>query len=149
MKKRIKKIISLFLAAVLLTASVNAPPVIRAAMAAGEEAVAEAESTTAKATESTAARATESSADVAIPSEASPSEAEESFIRVKAKDIPSWYKKVANFYQFTDRDGIVQYRIYGKIGKEGDACWYQSDETGALLEDLTIAQPVDLDWEDN
>ena len=85
----------------------------------------------------------------ATPSEATPSEAKESFIQIRPEEKPSWYKKTGKLYQFEDRDGIIQYRIYGKIGEEGEEGWYQSDETGVLLEDATFAQPVDLDWEDN
>ena len=102
-----------------------------------------------KATDSIATRATDSSAIKSTPSAASASEAEEGFIRIKPRDIPSWYKKDIYCYKFLDRAGIEQYRIYGKIGKEGEEGWFRSDETGNLEEAVTEAQTINLDWEDN
>lgn len=138
MKKRIGKIISLCLVTVLMVTSVGyAPP------------AAEAD----KATPSTALKTTEllATSSMATPSTATPSEAESKavFTRIKPKDPPSWYKKVEDCYTFTDREGQKQYRVYGKIGKEGEEGWFQADISGKLLDDVSEAEPVDLEWEDN
>ena len=107
-----------------------------------------------------------SSPSEASPSEASPSEATPSepqvrmgtpvveidFESAEPEDVPSWYTKIKGrllggrtHYEFEDRYGNIQHRIYGYYDEETDAEWYECDERGRVTNE---SQWIDLLWED-
>ncbi|WP_148873316.1 hypothetical protein, partial [Serratia marcescens] len=166
MKKRIKRILSFCMIAVLLTASIDSPLEVAAVMAGEEGAVMATPSTATKEKKATKSeadktkisaptkerglkerKATPSAGTMATPSKASISEATGCFIITEPKNAPSWYEKLIHCYRFVDRNGKIQYRIYGTTEPGGEENWYRSDENGDLLEEAAKARPVDLTWE--
>ena len=102
-----------------------------------------------------------SSPSEASPSEATPSEpqvlmgtpvVEIDFESAEPEDVPSWYTKIKGrllggrtHYEFEDRYGNIQHRIYGYYDEETDAEWYECDERGRVTNE---SQWIDLLWED-
>lgn len=131
MKKRVKRILSLCLAAVIVATSAGyGPPVIGAVTA-----------TPSTATKTTEYMATPSEAipleEKSTPSEATPSEAERKFVRVDPEEIPEYYSRESRsgkkFWKFEDRYGNMHYRDYGFVQGEAEfPLWYETDEKGAV-----------------
>ncbi|MEY8354710.1 InlB B-repeat-containing protein [Lachnospiraceae bacterium 54-53] len=141
MRKRVKRILSLCLAAVIVATSAGySPPVVGAAMV-----------TLSASTQITEHMATPSEA---TPSEekSTPSEAESKFVRVDPEEIPEYYsresKSGTKFWKFEDRNGNLQYRDYGFIQGEAEfPLWYETDQTGTV-EDLGASVNLDEEYYD-
>ncbi len=160
MKKRLKRITSLLLAAMIAaTSAAYAPP------ASGSEGFMPSvalEAPENMATPSEAVKATPSEADNAIPSDAvpneeisTPSQAEKSFVQVEPEEeeIPEYYSRVSKagkkFWKFEDRNGSVQYRGYGYIQGEAEfPLWYCLTAEGDLDIEDTSLYPSGVDLND-
>ena len=98
------------------------------------------------------AAATPSQGTAAVtPSQGVPVEAV-SFLAAVPDEVPSWYVKIKGsaaggqaHYQFTDRYGTLQHRIYGCYEDEAEECWYECEADGTVTNESMF---VDLEWED-
>lgn len=151
MRKRVKRILSLCLAVVIMATSAGyLPPVVGAATATPSTATPITEN---MATPSEAIPSEEKSTpSEATPSEgkSTPSEAEKKFIRVDPEEIPEYYSRESKsgmkLWKFEDRNGNIQYRDYGFIQGEAEfPLWYVADQTGTV-EDLSASVNLDEEY---
>ena len=161
MKKRLKRITSLLLSAMIAaTSAAYAPPVSGSQ---GFMPYVALEMPENMATPSEAVKATPSEAENATPSDAvpdeeisAPSQAEKTFVRVdpEEEEIPEYYSRISKtgkkLWKFEDRNGSVQYRDYGYILGEAEfPLWYSLIVDGDLDTGDTsqYSSGVDLDDE--
>ena len=160
MKKRLKRITSLFLAVLIAaTSAAYAPP---ASGSTGGMPFVALEAAENLATPSEAVRTTPSEADNTALSDAvpnkevsTPSQAEKTFVQVEPEEeeIPEYYSRVSEdgkkFWKFEDRNGSVQYRDYGYIQGEAEfPLWYCLTAEGDLDIGNTSPYPSGVDLND-
>ncbi len=146
--KKAKRIISLFLSAIIVASSIGyAPPAAGAVDSPSAFITREY-----PATPSEAVRPDEKAtpSDAAPPKDKStPSEAEKTFVREDPEEVPEYYTKATcsgkTFWKFRDRYENVQYRIYGYVQGEAEIpSWYETDNQGNIAEGF---QPINVDDE--
>ncbi|MBE5992659.1 MAG: hypothetical protein E7247_09740, partial [Paenibacillaceae bacterium] len=164
MKGNVKRVICLFLAAIIVVTTVGYAPPSFALTAMSNSRMEEALKALASPSEAeeiveevaTPSEA-ESPGDKATPSEAekpgdkaTPSEATRKFIQVEPEEIPEYYSQVRKagkrFWKFEDRNGMIQYRDYGYV--EGEAefpLWYEADQAGSV-EDMSSSVNLDKEY---
>ena len=164
MKGNAKRVICLFLAAIIVVTTVGYAPPSFALTAMSNSRMEEALKALASPSEAeeiveevaTPSEA-ESPGDKATPSEAekpgdkaTPSEAVREFIQVEPEEIPEYYSQVKKagkrFWKFEDRYGFIQYRDYGYV--EGEAefpLWYEADQAGSV-EDMSSSVNLDEEY---
>ena len=160
MKKRLKRVMSMFLAAMIAaTSAAYAPP---AAGSQGFMPYVVLEASEDMATPSEAVKATPSDADNVIPSDAvldeeipTPSQAEKTFVQVDSEEeeIPEYYSRISKagkkFWKFEDRNGSAQYRDYGYIRGEAEfPLWYCLTAESDLDNGDTSPYPSGVDLND-
>ncbi len=163
MKGNAKRVICLFLAAIIVVTTVGyAPPsfALTAMSNSRMEEALKALASPSEADEIVAEVATpseaESPGDKATPSEAekledkaTPSEAVRKFIQLEPEEIPEYYSQVKNagkrFWKFEDRNGMIQYRDYGYVDGEAEfPLWYEADQVGSVGD---MSSSINLDEE--
>ena len=166
MKGNVKRVICLFLAAIIVVTTVGYAPPSFALTAMSNSRMEEALKALASPSEAeeiveevaTPSEA-ESPGDKATPSEAekpgdkaSPSEVVRKFIQVEPEEIPEYYSQLKKagkrFWKFEDRNGFIQYRDYGYV--EGEAefpLWYEADQAGSV-EDMSSSVNLDKEYYD-
>lgn len=152
MKKRLKRVMSMLLAAMIAaTSAAYAPP---AAGSQGFMPYVALEASEDMATPSEAVKATPSDA---VPDEkiSTPSQAEKTFVQVdpEEEEIPEYYNRISKagkkFWKFEDRDGGAQYRDYGYIQGEAEfPLWYCLTAEGDLDVGDTSPYPSGVDLND-
>ncbi|WAJ23554.1 InlB B-repeat-containing protein [Lacrimispora xylanolytica] len=161
MKGNGKRILSLFLAAVIAVTTVGyAPPFTSLAswktnmekalelLASPSESTKQGSTATPSEAESLGREATPSEAEIP-DGKATPSEVVKKFVRVEPEEIPEYYSQASDlgkkFWKFEDRYGMMQYRDYGYL--QGDVefpLWYVTDLTGTVDD---ASDSVNLDEE--
>jgi uncharacterized repeat protein (TIGR02543 family) len=151
MKGNAKRVICLFLAAIIVVTTVGYAPPSFSLTAMCNSRMEEALKTLASPSEAeeiveevaTPSEA-ESTGDKATPSEAenpgdkaTPSEAVKKFVQVEPEEIPEYYSQVKKagkrFWKFEDRNGMIQYRDYGYVNGDVEfPLWYEADQAGSV-----------------
>ncbi|MBE5990650.1 MAG: hypothetical protein E7250_23365, partial [Paenibacillaceae bacterium] len=163
MKGNAKRVICLFLAAIIVVTTVGYAPPSFALTAMSNSRMEEALKALASPSEADGIVAevatpseAESPGDKATPSEAekledkaTPSEAVRKFIQLEPEEIPEYYSQVKNagkrFWKFEDRNGMIQYRDYGYVDGEAEfPLWYEADQVGSVGD---MSSSINLDEE--